>query len=160
MIRSFSHTSRAFTVRATETRGRPAGGVIVWWRRFAVSWRGGRDTTGHQEDGKHHGAISCSFCGKGQRDVRKLVAGPKVYICDECISLCTDIMIEERAGELSAAAEAQRTEWEALAPKDAQAAAARLVKACEADPRVPQVIADLAVALAVALDKHLTPTGG
>ena len=37
----------------------------------------------------------CSFCGKGQDQVRKLVAGPDVYICDECIGLCNDIIIEE-----------------------------------------------------------------
>jgi ATP-dependent Clp protease ATP-binding subunit ClpX len=39
--------------------------------------------------------LSCSFCGKGQRDVRKLIAGPTVYICDECIRLCNDIIAEE-----------------------------------------------------------------
>jgi ribosome-binding protein aMBF1 (putative translation factor) len=39
--------------------------------------------------------LSCSFCGKSQREVRKLVAGPKVYICDECIKLCNDIVAEE-----------------------------------------------------------------
>ncbi len=43
----------------------------------------------------HHGSLSCSFCGKGQRDVRKLIAGPTVYICDECIRLCNDIIAEE-----------------------------------------------------------------
>jgi ATP-dependent Clp protease ATP-binding subunit ClpX len=43
----------------------------------------------------HHGNLSCSFCGKGQRDVRKLIAGPTVYICDECIRLCNDIIAEE-----------------------------------------------------------------
>jgi ATP-dependent Clp protease ATP-binding subunit ClpX len=39
--------------------------------------------------------LSCSFCGKGQREVRKLIAGPTVYICDECITLCNDIIEEE-----------------------------------------------------------------
>jgi ATP-dependent Clp protease ATP-binding subunit ClpX len=43
----------------------------------------------------HQGSLSCSFCGKGQRDVRKLIAGPTVYICDECIRLCNDIIAEE-----------------------------------------------------------------
>ncbi|MFO0580954.1 MAG: ATP-dependent Clp protease ATP-binding subunit ClpX [Anaeromyxobacter sp.] len=43
----------------------------------------------------HHGNLSCSFCGKGQREVRKLIAGPTVYICDECIKLCNDIIAEE-----------------------------------------------------------------
>jgi ATP-dependent Clp protease ATP-binding subunit ClpX len=43
----------------------------------------------------HHGNLSCSFCGKSQREVRKLIAGPTVYICDECIRLCNDIIAEE-----------------------------------------------------------------
>jgi ClpX C4-type zinc finger protein len=46
-----------------------------------------------------HGNVSCSFCGKGQGDVAKLVAGPNVYICDECITLCNEIIAEEMAGE-------------------------------------------------------------
>lgn len=44
------------------------------------------------------GQLKCSFCGKAQEQVRKLVAGPGVYICDECIELCNEI-IEEDAGE-------------------------------------------------------------
>ena len=39
--------------------------------------------------------LYCSFCGKSQRDVRKLIAGPSVYVCDECIALCNDIIREE-----------------------------------------------------------------
>ncbi len=39
--------------------------------------------------------LQCSFCGKSQDDVRKLVAGPNVYICDECVDLCNDILSEE-----------------------------------------------------------------
>ncbi len=42
-----------------------------------------------------HGNLSCSFCGKSQKEVKKLIAGPSVYICDECISLCNDILAEE-----------------------------------------------------------------
>jgi ATP-dependent Clp protease ATP-binding subunit ClpX len=44
---------------------------------------------------KGGGYLTCSFCGKGQDEVRKLVAGPMVYICDECIELCNDIVAEE-----------------------------------------------------------------
>jgi ATP-dependent Clp protease ATP-binding subunit ClpX len=44
--------------------------------------------------GKESG-LHCSFCGKGQREVKKLIAGPNVYICDECIQLCNDIIAEE-----------------------------------------------------------------
>ena len=40
-------------------------------------------------------SLKCSFCGKGQKEVRKLIAGPTVYICDECVSLCNEIMAEE-----------------------------------------------------------------
>ncbi len=39
--------------------------------------------------------LLCSFCGKSQRQVRKLIAGPGVYICDECIDLCNEIIDEE-----------------------------------------------------------------
>ncbi len=39
--------------------------------------------------------LACSFCGKSQKEVKKLIAGPTVYICDECIELCNDIIAEE-----------------------------------------------------------------
>ena len=39
--------------------------------------------------------VKCSFCGKSQKQVKKLIAGPGVYICDECIDLCNDIIAEE-----------------------------------------------------------------
>lgn len=45
------------------------------------------------------GQLKCSFCGKNQEQVRKLVAGPGVYICDECIVLCTEIVEEELGNE-------------------------------------------------------------
>jgi ATP-dependent Clp protease ATP-binding subunit ClpX len=47
--------------------------------------------------------LSCSFCGKSQREVKKLIAGPTVYICDECIELCNDIIAEEYGQEEAAA---------------------------------------------------------
>jgi ATP-dependent Clp protease ATP-binding subunit ClpX len=46
-----------------------------------------------RDDGK--GNLCCSFCGKSQKEVKKLIAGPSVYICDECITLCNDIIVEE-----------------------------------------------------------------
>ena len=46
-----------------------------------------------------NGMLKCSFCGKSQNDVRKLIAGPTVYICDECIELCNDIIREETASD-------------------------------------------------------------
>lgn len=47
------------------------------------------------------GNLKCSFCGKPQEQVRKLVAGPGVYICDECIDLCSEIVVEELGTEES-----------------------------------------------------------
>ncbi|MEN8263112.1 MAG: ATP-dependent Clp protease ATP-binding subunit ClpX [Nitrospirota bacterium] len=44
---------------------------------------------------KYDDVLKCSFCGKGQKEVRKLIAGPTVYICDECVNLCNEIMAEE-----------------------------------------------------------------
>jgi ATP-dependent Clp protease ATP-binding subunit ClpX len=46
--------------------------------------------------------LACSFCGKSQREVKKLIAGPTVYICDECIELCNDIIAEEYGQEETA----------------------------------------------------------
>ncbi len=45
-----------------------------------------------------HTKLHCSFCGKSQHEVRKLIAGPSVYVCDECVSLCTEIIKEEAQG--------------------------------------------------------------
>ena len=45
--------------------------------------------------------FKCSFCGKSQKQVQQLIAGPGVYICDECVELCNEI-IEERAAEQGA----------------------------------------------------------
>jgi len=50
------------------------------------------ETHGRGEDGK---LLYCSFCGKSQHEVRKLIAGPSVFICDECVELCNDIIREE-----------------------------------------------------------------
>ena len=47
-----------------------------------------------------NGNLKCSFCGKPQEQVRKLVAGPGVYICDECIDLCSEIVVEELGTEV------------------------------------------------------------
>src|SRR5579864_5560132 len=48
--------------------------------------------------GDERGQLKCSFCQKNQEQVRKLIAGPGVYICDECIELCNEIIEEELAG--------------------------------------------------------------
>ncbi len=62
--------------------------------------------------------LKCSFCGKSQKQVKKLIAGGGVYICDECIELCNEI-IEEEIG----AAEAQREEEKSSLPKPSEIAA-------------------------------------
>ena len=48
-----------------------------------------------QNENKKSDFLKCSFCGKSQNQVRKLIAGPGVYICDECIDLCNEIIDEE-----------------------------------------------------------------
>lgn len=48
------------------------------------------------EDGEKNKVLYCSFCGKSQHDVKKLIAGPSVFVCDECVDLCNDIMKEEQ----------------------------------------------------------------
>jgi ATP-dependent Clp protease ATP-binding subunit ClpX len=50
------------------------------------------DARGRTDDGK---LLYCSFCGKSQHEVRKLIAGPSVFVCDECVELCNDIIREE-----------------------------------------------------------------
>jgi len=52
----------------------------------------GSEKNGKGDDGK---LLYCSFCGKSQHEVRKLIAGPSVFICDECVELCNDIIREE-----------------------------------------------------------------
>ncbi len=55
------------------------------------------DPRGRTDDGK---LLYCSFCGKSQHEVRKLIAGPTVFICDECVELCMDIIREENKSSL------------------------------------------------------------
>lgn len=73
-----------------------APNVAVWAgrrRHVALEW-------GVKE--KSTTALACSFCGKAQKEVKRLIAGPTVYICDECIGLCHDIIAEETDKEESA----------------------------------------------------------
>jgi ClpX C4-type zinc finger protein len=53
--------------------------------------------------GKESAPLRCSFCNKSQRDVRKLIAGPTVYICDECVDICRTIIVEDLSVEGDAA---------------------------------------------------------
>lgn len=58
-----------------------------------------RKTTGNDSEK----LLYCSFCGKSQHEVKKLIAGPSVYVCDECVELCNDIILEELEDETSTA---------------------------------------------------------
>ena len=53
--------------------------------------------------------LYCSFCGKSQHEVRKLIAGPSVFICDECIELCNDIIRDEIVGSARSATSSTST---------------------------------------------------
>ena len=48
-----------------------------------------------KEKGSYNSTLHCNFCGKSQKEVKKLIAGPGCYICDECIELCNDIIFED-----------------------------------------------------------------
>jgi len=48
------------------------------------------------------GDLRCSFCGKAAADVRKLLAGPAVFICDECVSVCVEILARDKYAETGA----------------------------------------------------------
>ena len=61
------------------------------------------DTPNGRGDGKGEKLLYCSFCGKSQHEVRKLIAGPSVFVCDECVELCNDIIREEVQEEKNAA---------------------------------------------------------
>ncbi len=66
--------------------------------------------------------LKCSFCGKSQEQVRKLIAGPGVYICDECIDLCNEILDEELTESQVAARSAPETKSKAPSKKTAKPA--------------------------------------
>jgi ATP-dependent Clp protease ATP-binding subunit ClpX len=83
--------------------------------------------------------LSCSFCGKSQKEVKKLIAGPTVYICDECIELCNDIIAEEYGGNEATGASAK-----VLKPKEIKAALDEYVIGQDAAKKV----------LAVAVHNH------
>src|SRR3546814_6841254 len=51
--------------------------------------------------GEAKNTLYCSFCGKSQHEVRKLIAGPTVFICDECVELCMDIIKEDHKATIS-----------------------------------------------------------
>ena len=62
--------------------------------------------------GDSKNTLYCSFCGKSQHEVRKLIAGPTVFICDECVELCMDIIKEEGKGSIAKSQEGVPTPQE------------------------------------------------
>jgi len=62
--------------------------------------------------GESKNTLYCSFCGKSQHEVRKLIAGPTVFICDECVELCMDIIREENKTQIVKSAEGVPTPHE------------------------------------------------
>ena len=66
---------------------------------------GGKNSSNGGSGGDGKNTLYCSFCGKSQHEVRKLIAGPTVFICDECVELCMDIIREESKSSLVKAGE-------------------------------------------------------
>ena len=84
--------------RPRHVHDRQAGGRVRPGRRGhrqPADQEGLRETPWRSTETTRTGNLVCSFCGKSQDEVRKLIAGPTVYICDECIDLCNDIIAEE-----------------------------------------------------------------
>ncbi|GLS90021.1 ATP-dependent Clp protease ATP-binding subunit ClpX [Psychromonas marina] len=72
------------------------------------------------KQGDNNSLLYCSFCGKSQHEVKKLIAGPSVYICNECVDLCDDIIKEEIA-EISNASEADNSDKKLPTPHEIRA---------------------------------------
>jgi len=71
-----------------------------------------------QAAGQQSDTLQCSFCGAGQLQVRKLVGGDGVYICDACVQTCSDLMREEAAdaGEQATPSQAKAASWKRVFP--------------------------------------------
>jgi hypothetical protein len=67
--------------------------------------------------GDSKNTLYCSFCGKSQNEVRKLIAGPTVFICAECVELCTDIISEENKSSLVKSRDGIPTERDPPGPR-------------------------------------------
>jgi len=78
-----------------ETAVTVAAIYAVWWWFLRRHRTAARHAAKESPANELEPPVVCSFCGKSQDQVRKIIAGPKVYICDECIDLCNDIIAEE-----------------------------------------------------------------
>jgi hypothetical protein len=65
------------------------------WNILAAKIDAAQSRADVQKSAEQRNLLHCSFCGKSQHEVRKLVAGPAVYICDECVDLCTDVVDDQ-----------------------------------------------------------------
>ena len=73
-----------------------AAGAFLFGSAFAPSFLRSEEPA---ESGEEDKVLRCSFCNKNQRDVRRLIAGPNVYICDECIDICQSMIAENSKSE-------------------------------------------------------------
>ena len=75
------------------------------WPTLKIDEHGGVSEGGSEmskiDGGDSKNPLYCSFCGKSQHEVRKLIAGPTVFVCDECVELCVDIIGEENKSSLT-----------------------------------------------------------
>jgi hypothetical protein len=100
-----------------------------------------------------HEALHCSFCAKSQFDVAKLVAGPGVYICDECVDLCNQIIAQEldrttgQAGEADPASEPRPPLLKAWEDLSDEGLLAEMVRAHAAHQNVDRAVAHHVAAL-------------
>jgi ATP-dependent Clp protease ATP-binding subunit ClpX len=109
-IQGIRHAGRGSPHGASRHRGFGLGSV---YRSGAEASRHGEEN-GMARIGESADLLKCSFCGKSQKQVQQLIAGPGVYICDECVELCNEI-IEERLAE---AGEEVSSEFDLPKPKE------------------------------------------
>src|SRR6201989_2351261 len=88
-----------WVLRAGSVR-RSQGVDFVYQCRVGGTWSVPGASMSKASGGESKNTLYCSFCGKGQHEVRKLIAGPTVFICDECVELCMDIIREENKSSL------------------------------------------------------------
>src|SRR5690606_21027378 len=93
--REKSAAVRVFTTSTTPAGPAGAYGILGPKPRSAASERRMSEDRQGRNTGDSTKILYCSFCGKSQHEVRKLIAGPSVFICDECVELCNDIIREE-----------------------------------------------------------------
>ena len=62
--------------------------------------------------------LHCSFCGKSAKEVKKLIAGPDVYVCDECVGKCHDILSEPGPKSKTATVESTKVKKSAMSPRE------------------------------------------